>query len=1093
MGDLTSPADPRQWAPAGNGYELSLDDDNELICRDDRGAVHEPIPRQALETRAYPAWALVHDPAGAKTALATVPVLHRASRATSGDAADIYGRLARGLPVEQLPVFWEHAARALLRAGDAKRAASAFGRAREAEETHSLPIEAASWCAAHLEFAAAGALSGKTAGRFAAGLRDRFEPKPALDALAELAEVRTRSGLPPWPELPRQITTLAEAAGNEPADERRRLIERLLPLPAFRHAPAELWKALRPELVSLAKASPRVRSMLLELFPSADGIDGWWLELLGECEALAALTGDDAYGVEPSDGAAGWLGRAVLHAQRPHRDRYARTVPREFAALVVSMSARLAADGVPVRLDGLSNGRREIDVRVLETCLAHGVPVAAPVPDASLDFSVWLSDRDADEDIPALAADPGFAPLVRRLVDRPGRDNLARVPALRPLLRTPSAGALMRHPLDDESLVNALYGLVGSVSANRTLSSIQVADAFLKGSLSQDQMEEAGATKWPQIRWESLIGRIGGVAFRAAAASTRPERRERLLALLEVWAETVFADPDAPLRVGVVEAERSVVRDESGAAVATGWVHQVGRRFVDLRTGEADPPALGTVLTVAGVPRGWGDAGRLRRLVSLVRERGPVPWDREAVDLLAERTGLSRAAAALVLAGIPGAGSYTLPFLDATERGILQIKAAEVDDARVELGKPTDEQRLDLLAGALPEDPERLWEPGGLRAVAEHVAEGWIERFGRRPRIPEETLAAARALGTPTMSGGDLCAALADPRGLPLLTADLDTWLERGRHMVDVAGVERRVPEFKELLTTLAKGVRWAYAELPAGDPVRDGACDTVDLLWERLAHPGLLLEAGLPGRERDRPEQLRALFGDEPYRSREPLGADVVDDGLTVALLGRNTSFDDRARLFFRPALFTEDSRSQTLMTTLWYGSREFTAVEWLLDDACRRMTARIRSGALPGGAYEANPRAVVPDLVAEVGERLGLEPDPAALYLQLLALLAPTDKNVRLWNGWTPARHKGAVAVLAGRGLVVEAKRARAGRGVFLPGGWAKADKPHLPVETWKAGPYGLTLSGDKVSGEFLPARPLPELFAAAWQRVLDGDGPR
>ncbi|MFC7642208.1 hypothetical protein ACFQX6_15485 [Streptosporangium lutulentum] len=98
----------------------------------------------------------------------------------------------------------------------------------------------------------------------------------------------------------------------------------------------------------------------------------------------------------------------------------------------------------------------------------------------------------------------------------------------------------------------------------------------------------------------------------------------------------------------------------------------------------------------------------------------------------------------------------------------------------MELGKPTDEQRLDLLASALPEDPERLWEPGGLRAVAEHVAEGWIERFGRRPRIPEETLAAARALGTPTMSGGDLCAALADPRGLPLLTADLDTWLERG-------------------------------------------------------------------------------------------------------------------------------------------------------------------------------------------------------------------------------------------------------------------------------------------------------------------------
>ena len=36
---------------------------------------------------------------------------------------------------------------------------------------------------------------------------------------------------------------------------------------------------------------------------------------------------------------------------------------------------------------------------------------------------------------------------------------------------------------------------------------------------------------------------------------------------------------------------------------------------------------------------------------------------------------------------------------------------------------------------------------------------------------------------------------------------------------------------------------------------------------------------------------------------------------------------------------------------------------------------------------------------------------------------------------------------------GLVVEAKRPRAGRSLFLPCGWLALKAPHLPVETWKA----------------------------------------
>lgn len=100
------------------------------------------------------------------------------------------------------------------------------------------------------------------------------------------------------------------------------------------------------------------------------------------------------------------------------------------------------------------------------------------------------------------------------------------------------------------------------------------------------------------------------------------------------------------------------------------------------------------------------------------------------------------------------------------------------------------------------------------------------------------------------------------------------------------------------------------------------------------------------------------------------------------------------------------------------------------------------------------------MPGLVAEVAGRLGLTEDSAALYLQLLTPAVPADRNIRRWNGWNPARHRQAVTELVDHDLVVEDKRARAGRGIFLPGPWAEAAKPLPPMECWKApllGPSG------------------------------------
>lgn len=202
--------------------------------------------------------------------------------------------------------------------------------------------------------------------------------------------------------------------------------------------------------------------------------------------------------------------------------------------------------------------------------------------------------------------------------------------------------------------------------------------------------------------WARFIGRIGAVALRAAAPSTRDERRQRLLALLEVWADGPFCDPEGRFRTGLVrvaDGDPVAVRDERGAAVVVGWSREGLRKFVDLRTGDADAPSLGAIDEVSDVPRGgWGSAEQLRRLVGLVRERGPVPWDPQAVAALREGTGTGRAAASLVLAGTHVRGR--MPFLENEEREILRLKVAEAEDGAAEHARMTSPEQV-----SCPEPP----------------------------------------------------------------------------------------------------------------------------------------------------------------------------------------------------------------------------------------------------------------------------------------------------------------------------------------------------------------------------------------------------
>ncbi|GAA3410899.1 hypothetical protein [Streptosporangium vulgare] len=147
----------------------------------------------------------------------------------------------------------------------------------------------------------------------------------------------------------------------------------------------------------------------------------------------------------------------------------------------------------------------------------------------------------------------------------------------------------------------------------------------------------------------------------------------------------------------------------------------------------------------------------------------------------------------------------------------------------------------------------------------------------------------------------------------------------------------------------------------------------------------------------------------------------------------------------------------------------------------------------AADGTWWPQDPSRSVPALLSQVAGEYGLGPDAAALYLALLAMPDPTDKNVTRWTGWKPARFKAARAELAATDLVVEAGRTRAGRSLFLPGAWAELKAPNVPVERWKFPLLDLVSEESAVLGVVVPAEPVADLYARVWRRVRDGDVPR
>ncbi|MGW6848352.1 DNA-binding protein [Streptomyces virginiae] len=667
----------------------------------------------------------------------------------------------------------------------------------------------------------------------------------------------------------------------------------------------------------------------------------------------------------------------------------------------------------------------------------------------------------------------------------------------------------------DGLIVDGLSGLIGSRyyrwsgesdAVHYTLGQLDAArtrtdDAPVPGRLHFD----TPALPYWSFHWTPLLDQPAAVAYRAATVAPTDEQREALLTLLAAvdalgldsaegsadrWRRVLLRldrqhllTPDGERNVH----HRSLLPLGGGAVLALSEHsesvpegHEFGALLYD-PTGRFTVPGPYTVRGDAPLGDRARGAGWLSAFLGAAAEHGPVPFRPEAAEEFAELTGVSGALARLVIAGLPEIDSNERNFLSPELRTALGVKATEAAYARDELRGLDTELRRAVVAALLPADPAKLWSEGPDVAAA---AELWNGRVGRRTPVPDWLAAeAARAVGGSWPAHRAL-AALLDPAASRELSVDVP-WTVKGDH-VEPAEPASGLFTVSVLTGTVAMA-SWLAHRLPAGDSVRAALPPVLTAVRQRLAAPELLLEIGhytsLPDFRKAAGTPTETGEGYERY------GAVVM------------ATHDDQPKPALRPALL-DSTGSDPYLPVLRGDDQRPSAAEAALRTTHDPRFAELLAdpGAPAAGAVAADgtwwpqdPSRSVPEVVEEASTRYGLGADAATLYLMLLAMPDPTDRNTARWTGWKPARLKAARAELAATDLVVTAGRSRAGRSLFLPGGWAEMSSPTLPVEQWKLPMYGLGTGQRPWLGVLVPLEPAAELYRRAWRRIQDGDLPR
>ncbi|MFF3911968.1 hypothetical protein ACFYZB_00585 [Streptomyces sp. NPDC001852] len=618
--------------------------------------------------------------------------------------------------------------------------------------------------------------------------------------------------------------------------------------------------------------------------------------------------------------------------------------------------------------------------------------------------------------------------------------------------------------------------LSGKPADGKPLPGLARIGALTDGWLSEEHTVPAIGMVWPPV-----LGALRALLYRAASPALTDAQREPLLLLAEALAEGPLVEAGGTLRQVVLSEPQEEQQQRTGQVLrrAGRTVVILGSQGVDVRRERVkwlaldhDPAGVfGAVahFTLEQETRYAPtiSAEDLSAVTRLVRDKGPAPWQPAAPGEVEAATGgaLGPLQSTVLVAGLPqepGAEALATIGLKPRQR---EFGAALLQGLGVE-------PRAALMGALLPEDPAALWTTGPDTKAAGRV---WTERFGSLVRLPEDLGAELSGMGAG--GAGDV------------LNPSLTPWLSRTTVLrPDKDG--NLVPEDPQAMPssyvlTNAVGALSALAYvLPYGHPLRPALPEGLAAVRRRMSDPELMLGLDVEYTEKGSSTavELRKVYGLPPTGGADAYGTTRVGEALAL-----RPSYRDTETVLVRPAGLTGPDDAVFGLLEGLVGPQRGHGLRTLRTLLGEDLVRAVAAGAEGPTGYAQDPAVSVPALVSEVAAAHGLGEDAAALYLQLLALPDPTDRNCTRWTGWKPARLKKARAELAATDLVVEAKRPRAGRTLFLPCGWRDLKSPALPVETWKEGLY--PVPGHRRA---IPTVPVPELFTLAWARVRAGDAP-
>lgn len=480
------------------------------------------------------------------------------------------------------------------------------------------------------------------------------------------------------------------------------------------------------------------------------------------------------------------------------------------------------------------------------------------------------------------------------------------------------------------------------------------------------------------------------------------------------------------------------------------------------------------------------------------------------VAQLAKDLNASAAEVAIVWFGLPNVDSYQANFMPTHLRDACKLKSKECSAARESLKALSPARRFELIRSLLDGDPAELWEVPPAKA-AERFSAVWSNDKQRLPLSAEWVEKLCDAFEWAQNKNRILQAMNAPTQDSLFHVAT--RWTVRPNKGGYYQGIfpEDTESEFfdETALRGSLIGILMLNYGLPVCDPARQKMPELHTTLLQTLSSSDLVLQLGNCYRHDEKDPEFAAKIVEsivaKPTRTDKMLSA---DDGALWAVV-----HGPQIILGFRPARLVSNAAWTKIEGQLLGLQQEtfanvpvfdglsvvtiFRRVQIARSDELAAIIQRILETPVPVGGWECNPVHSTPATVSAVAKKLKISEASAAYYLQILTLADPTDKNVQVWNGWNSSALKAAGKELLDKGLLIEATRARAGRKLFLPGGWEDLKSPHLPLETWKMPLFRMTreVTGKAVPplSRIVPLEPVHQLFERAWKRIASGDVPK